>query len=277
MFFRNTYHRPFFAEKPVALSEVSVTDYQNLLSKCRLVLVPAEFPESYGGNEVPAFQWSDEEEPRQEARYLAHLNQIIPLRKRNLRWKSINANRTLFQGKVPGYKLTGTADVAVCDTLFPLDDSSLIRASLALIVELKPEYGPSAFRQGVLELVAHTSMGDTAWPPLVLVTDLKENWCFLWLNDGTKISVLQGTRAQSVKLLLDLFNSEDLCVPGFQQLNERKGLKLDLQVPGGMGTADVANLDDVAEVTSKQEMEVQNGQVKFNMCLQANPWLAMYC
>ncbi len=237
----------------------------------------AEFPESYGGNEVPAFQWSDEDEPKQEARYLAHLNQIIPLRKRHLCWRSINCNRTLFQGKVPGYKLTGTADVAVCDTRFPSDDSSLIRGSLALIVELKREYEASAFRQGVLELVAHTSMGETAWPPLVLVTDLRDNWRFLWLNDGTKICVLQGTRTQSVKLLLDLFNGQDLLVPGFQQLNERGGLKLDVQIHGGMGTADVANLEDVAEVTTEEERRIHNGQVAFNMCLQANPWLALYC
>ena len=66
-------------------------------------------------------------------------------------------------------------------------------------------------------------------------------------------------------------------MPGFQQLNERGGLKLDVQIHGGMGTADVANLEDVAEVTTEEERRIHNGQVAFNMCLQANPWLALYC
>jgi hypothetical protein len=272
-----------FAEKSFAISEVPASDYQNLLTKCSLVLAPATFPDSYDGKKVPAFQWSDENEPQQEARYLAHLKQIIPLRQRHLCWGSIHGKRNLFQGHVPGYKLTGTADVAVRDTRFPSvvdddsSDSSLVRASLALIVELKREYDASAFRQGVLELVAHTSMGETVWPPLVLVTDLNDTWHFLWLNDGTRISVLSGTRAQSVKLLSDLFNHEDLHVPGFQKLNERGGLKLDLQIHGGMGTADVGNLDDISEVMTDEEKRIHKGQVTFKMCLQANPWLAMYC
>ena len=258
----------------MAISDVSATDYQSLLSRCKLVLLPATFPDSYAGTEVPAFQWSDENEPQQETRYLAHLSQIIPLRKRHLRWKSINDKKNLFQGKVPGYKLTGTADAAVLDTRFPLDDSSLVRASLALIVELKREYNDSSFRQGVLELLAHTSMGETAWPPLVLVTDLNDNWRFLWLNDGTKVNVLSGTRAQSVKIICDLFHSDDNIVAGFQALNQRGGLRLDLQFHSGMGPADVANLDDVMEYMSEDELRMHKGQVSFNMYLQANPWLS---
>ena len=266
-----------FAEKSVAISGVSAADYQDLLSRCRLVLVPATFPDSYGGKEVPAFQWSDEDEPKQETRYLAHLKEIIRLRERHLRWESINGTKNLFQGHVPGYKLVGTADVAVRDTRLPADNPSLIRASLALIVELKRKFDGSSFHQGVLELVAHSSMGETMWPPLVLVTDLNDTWRFLWLNDGSKICVLSGTRAQSVKLISDIFNHEDLHVPGFQQLNERGGLKLDLQIHGGMGAPDVGNLDDVSEVMTDEEKRIHKGQATVKMCLQANPWLSMYC
>jgi len=265
---------PFFAEKSVAISDVSLADYNRLLRECRLVIASATFPESYGGTEVPAFQWSDETEPQQEDRYLGYLAQIVPLTKRNLRWKSIRNRTDLFQGKVPGYKLTGTADVAIIDTTFPQYDSSLIRASLALIVELKPKFESDSFRQGVLELLAHSSMGETAWHPLALVTDLNDEWCFLWLNDGRKITVLSGTRAQSVKFLRDLFNSNEHTVPGFEQFNQRGGLRLDLQIHSGMGATDVANLDDVMECMTEDELRMHKSQVKFNMYLQANPWLS---
>jgi hypothetical protein len=44
-----------------------------------------------------------------------------------------------------------------------------------------------------------------------------------------------------------------------------------------MGAADVGNLDDVSEAMTDEEKRAHKGQATFKMCLQANPWLAMYC
>jgi hypothetical protein len=262
----------------VAISDATVGEYNILVKNCGLLFLPATFPESYGGTEVPAFHWSDETEPQQEARYLSHLTKIIPLKERHLQWKPVKNKTSLFQAKVPGFKLTGTTDVAVIDTRFRVE--ALTRAAIALIVELKRKYDDDAFRQGVLELVAHASMGETAWPPLALVTDLNDTWCFLWLNDGRKISVLSGTRAQAVKFICDLFNSDNHVlpdVPEFQQLNTRGGLQLGAQIYCGTGPADVGNLEDVKDAMTEEEFRLQRAQEKFNMYLQANPFLcSMY-
>jgi hypothetical protein len=265
-----------FAGKSVAISDVSAGDYQTLLTQCRLRFVSVTFPDPYGGIDVAAFKWSDEAEPKQEERYLAYLAQVVPLSKRHLRWKAVNDTKDLFLGQFPGYKLKGTADAAVIDTTYPQLHSALVRASLALIVEVKKNVKSSSLQQGVLELLAHASMGETAWPPLAVVTDLKDTWHFLWLNNGRNISILPGTRAQSVKFLRDLFNSDDHSVPGFQQLNSRGGLKLDFQAQSMMGAADVANLSDVMECMTEEEQRMHKAQATFNMYLQANPWLSMY-
>ena len=132
---------------------------------------------------------------------------------------------------------------------------------------------------------------DCVWLPLLAwngwgvnrCVDTGQHWAwfvqvllFLWLNDGKKISVMSGTRALSVKFLCDLFNSDDHLVPGFQQFNQCGGLRLDLQILSGMGAADVANLDDVMECMTEEELKMHKSQVNFNLYLQANPWLSMY-
>lgn len=160
----------------MAISEATEGEYNDLVRNCGLIFVPETFPDSYYGTEVPAFHWSDETEPQQEDRYLAHLARIIPLRERHLQWRTVKKKTNLFQARVPGFKLTGTTDVAVVDIRFPLE--AFTRSALALIVELKRKFDDAAARQGVLELVAHAAMGETAWAPLVLVTDLNDKWCF---------------------------------------------------------------------------------------------------
>lgn len=258
----------------MAISEATEGEYNNLVRNCGLIFVPETFPDSYCGTEVPAFHWSDETEPQQEDRYLAHLAQIIPLRERHLQWRTVKKKTNLFQARVPGFKLTGTTDVAVVDTRFPLE--AFTRSALALIVELKRKFDDAAARQGVLELVAHAAMGETAWAPLVLVTDLNDKWCFFWLNDGKKTTVLSGTRAQAVKFLRDLFNDENHVLPDFQQLNTRGGLRLSAQIHSGSGAADVANLEDVREFMTEEEFRLHKAEVRFNMYLQANQFLSMY-
>lgn len=81
----------------MAISEATEGEYNDLVRNCGLILVPETFPDSYYGTEVPAFHWSDETEPQQEDRYLAHLARIIPLRERHLNGEQSKRRPTFFR------------------------------------------------------------------------------------------------------------------------------------------------------------------------------------
>jgi hypothetical protein len=140
--------------------------------------------------EAPAFQWSDESEPKQADRYMAYLKQAITISSRTqspLAWLEAGSKSgSLLDTK--GYEellhyssISGNTDAAIVtrasmECLVP-------KEGLCILFELKKEVKPNHVYQAACQLVLANLASN--FNPVVILTDLAEHWQLFWLDEST--------------------------------------------------------------------------------------------
>jgi hypothetical protein len=88
-----------------------------------------------------------------------------------------------------GFKLSGTTDCVVVDG--EIERTIGMADALRAIIELKKAVSERDLKQAVAELIS-ADLHATALRPFAVVTDLKDDWRFMWLRGERTIRVLRA-------------------------------------------------------------------------------------
>jgi hypothetical protein len=141
------------------------------------------------------FAWDpDRTESAQKAEYLQHLRQFVVMPRDLSARVGETPNQlldTLEDGRLP-FKLTGTGDGAVFDTEIENAISNIEHATakaLLVVFELKKKITEPDLKQAAAELIAADL--HSLRRPFAVLTDLMDDWRFLWLEAGKKIKIMR--------------------------------------------------------------------------------------
>ena len=134
-----------------------------------------------------AFRWDDDvriSEKAQQDRYMSYLQEVL-LMPRDLHLAAA-PNNLLDTDDRLGFKLTGTSDAVVLDR--EIDRAIGHEAAIRALFELKKKVNERAVKQGAAELIAAAVKAQ--YSPFVVLTDLVDDWRFLWLKERRTITVM---------------------------------------------------------------------------------------
>ena len=140
---------------------------------------------------APAFAWSDETENQQHERYIQYLRDHLALPPRGELQLIRPTNNTMLSvindPKLP-FDLKGTTDALVVHQGYIREH--LPELGIFLVIELKKVCDAKAVRQAIAQLIAADLQSQ--FTPFALLTDLREEWHFYWLQ-GRTVHALQPT------------------------------------------------------------------------------------
>ena len=164
------------------------------------------------GVNPPSFEWDDSIEPAQKVRYMQYLSTHLQFDSRsdvalmpldnNHKFLSVSDRRLKFDIK-------GTSDVAVVHKGYI--DMRMEGQGILGLVELKKDCNQKAIRQAIGQLIAADLI--STFSPLAVLTDLRDEWHFFWL-EGRTVKHLQPPRSAEGRRLAFLFLPLALA-PGF--------------------------------------------------------------
>ena len=141
----------------------------------------------------PAFAWNEHAENQQHERYMQYLCDQLALPPRGELRLIRPTNQTMLSvindPKLP-FDLKGTTDAVVVHQGYLREH--LPELGIFLVIELKKACDAKAVRQAIAQLIAADLQSQLT--PFALLTDLREDWHFYWL-DGRTVHVLQPTGA----------------------------------------------------------------------------------
>ncbi|KAF8419754.1 hypothetical protein EV426DRAFT_644762 [Tirmania nivea] len=166
----------------IAMTEVTSTQYHSFLSYLCLNRITVEFEVLPVDEEIVGFDWSSDKEDAQMEKCLNWLNTHISLpQKENMQFHYVANNTSLlnytFGEGNSQYLLTGTTAVAVLPARYIRAHN--IAGGIQVAIELRGQIDESSCKQAVLQLLAASALSN--YPVMVLLTDLREYWHFLWL------------------------------------------------------------------------------------------------
>lgn len=150
-------------------------------------LLGADPRPSFQATQPKAFRWDDDvriSEKAHQDRYLPYLQEVL-LMPRDLQLAAA-PNNLLDTDDRLGFKLTGTSDVVVLDR--EIDRAIGHEAAIRALFELKKKVNERAVKQGAAELIAAAVKAQ--YSPFVVLTDLVDDWRFLWLKERRTITVM---------------------------------------------------------------------------------------
>jgi len=225
-----------------------------------------------------SFCWDDRDEPLQHDRYLPHLRRLLVFP--HLEWVRIT-NGNFLDSNISGVvKLRGNTDVALI--LKGYVRALTPRHGACLLVELKKTITQQHVWQAMGELIAQSVVPHLEIAPVVLLTDLKEDWRLYWMQKRNLCMLACGP-STAVNLLRRLFSNQPDEFHDVPALKERALLvpgQVAAQGAGGNG-ADEQNLDgfDAAEpdrITAQDILEVE-WHKNLRQVAEANPfWPSMF-
>jgi len=137
-----------------------------------------------GGEDPPAFQWADQNEPDQKDRYLPYLRAHLQLEQRQEVALIAADNERSFlsvSDKRLQFDIKGTTDVAVVHQGYV--SARLEEQGILCVIELKKTCSKKDIRQTIGQLIAADLI--STFSPLALLTDLRDEWHFYWLEGRT--------------------------------------------------------------------------------------------
>ena len=136
------------------------------------------------------FEWDPDErvaESSQKENYLEYLRQFIVMPRDMVRLITAPNKMLDLEDARLGFKLTGTSDSVILDTEVERATSSTAWAIRALIEVKKKDINESNVKQAAAQLIAADV--HSKFTIFVVLTDLADDWRFLWLKAGRKIMV----------------------------------------------------------------------------------------
>jgi len=211
------------------------------------------------GENPPAFQWDDRNEPDQEDRYLPHLNSHLHM-KGDVALRALNASRTFLNvsDKRLKFDIKGTSDVAVLHQGYI--SAHLEGQGILGLIELKKECNQKGIRQTIGQLIAADLLSH--FSPLAVLTDLRDEWHFFWL-EGRTIKHLQPPKSAEGRRMAFLFLSLVLG-PGFLVGEKQSSAEAAVNALP-VSVAKRRKLSPVKEDRTRRDSEDEEGaQVKFS-------------
>jgi len=137
------------------------------------------------GEDPPAFQWEDRNEPDQKDRYLPYLRTHLQMEQRQGDAALITPdNERSFlsvSDKRLQFDIRGTTDVAVVHQGYI--SARLEEQGILAVIELKKGCTKKDTRQTIGQLIAADLI--STFSPLAVLTDLRDEWHFYWLEGRT--------------------------------------------------------------------------------------------
>jgi len=137
------------------------------------------------GEDPPAFQWEDRNEPDQKERYLPYLRTHLRMEQRQGDAVLITPdNERSFlsvSDKRLQFDIKGTTDVAVVHQGYI--SARLEEQGILCVIELKKACNKKDIRQTIGQLIAADLI--STFSPLAVLTDLRDEWHFFWLEGRT--------------------------------------------------------------------------------------------
>jgi hypothetical protein len=154
--------------------------------------------------QVNPFVWSDKKEDSNSDRYMKWLNANVTIPSYVTLYKTSNQGHLLSLLPVSThYKFNGTLDMAIVDIRYVKKGAS-IAPGLLVGIEVKKEVEAKHHMQATIELLLANVVSQ--YPVIMLLTDLRNNWTYFWLQKGTvAYDVLELSRGVA---LLGLITSE---------------------------------------------------------------------
>lgn len=273
----------------VSISHANAVECNDILRRLGVAVVPQGLPPAKDPAKPVFFKWSDDlPEPDQasgEQGYLVHIKKLFLANTRDLdivgveKWRGENS---LWQLKLAdGTELRGTSDAAIYlrgqqpGRVGHLQ--SLLRDTAVVYFEVgKPVTTPAGLfgkkeAQAKLEAVcARLTASTDAMCPIVVVTDLQEEWTVLWLqpNDaGTALELVvsAGSPAEVMQVVCSACRvaegpiSEDL--PPLTALERRRRANPASNADDPLQKRfkplpkpDIANLEDIADLMTHEDI-----------------------
>jgi hypothetical protein len=209
-------------------------------------------------------------------RYMQYLQELIRLPGRTdypLLWHQAgDRNKHLldlagFEDRLYYSNITGNTDAAIVTRVNYL--THIVRGGLCVLFELKKMVDEASVYQAVCELVV-ASILSTQWKPVVVLTDLIEDWQLFWLNGATVKHVRCPSRATAVVVIKGCVDQAATAASGkelpVQQqlapqlalpavLADRKVPDLAHNVQNAAGAAVNPDLLDLADMLPAEEMQ----------------------
>eukprot|EP00891_Asterochloris_glomerata_P001080 jgi/Astpho2/1080/fgenesh1_pg.00017_%23_19_t len=203
------------SNKSVRVSDVNTEVWNIIQGNAKLELDVFNGTISVTPRQVPAFDWDERLEKTQADRYMPHLHKLMRVRDRSYRLMDANHYPQLLMDGAHqaelGYKFRGTTDVAVVDKV--AYQAEEYKHGLRLLFELKKKPDTAATAQAKISLLL-ANIHSAKLKPLVVLTDLKEDYRFYWL-DGRTIRVYPAPSSSAAWGLIDLlFESEEVTEGG---------------------------------------------------------------
>jgi len=259
-----------------AISKYPVVKYQQLVQELGLTLVPIEL--DFGQAQMPSsvtYQWDDSGERQQADECLSYLSRQLSIPKSCVLQSVDNEKSFLDVSKShlgTSHGLQGTSDIAVLDR--DMVRHSVKRAGILVLFELKKAVAEGDVRQAQLELIASCKISQ--FRPVVVLTDLQEEWRTFWLC-GKQICMTICSRAQALFFLNRLLASHDN--PGLDlrsvlpdELIDRTLLSSAVPSQSGPGYADAED-DYQDSLLTKEEQIEQERQWIMSTAAKHLPWM----
>lgn len=209
-------------------------------------------------------------------RYIQYLQQLIRLPGRTdypLLWHQAG-DRDKHLLDLAGYEdllyysnITGNTDAAIITRVNYL--THIVRGGLCVLFEFKKVVNEASVYQAVCELVV-ASILSTQWKPVVVLTDLMEDWQLFWMNGATVKHMRCPSRAAAVVVIKGCVDQAATAAAGKElpvqqqlapqlalpvELADRKVPDLARSVQAAAGAAVNPDLLDLADMLPAEEMQ----------------------
>ena len=191
----DAFHQTILQEFKIGISSWSESLTQSLVTAAGTVHAPVSSPPP--ASDPPAFEWSHEPKDQQHERYMQYLRDHLTLPPRRQFQLIRPTNDTLLSvinNPYLPFDLKGTADALVVHKGYLREFPS--KLGIFLVIQVKKECDAKAVRQSIAQLIAADLLSDLRRSPFAMLTDLREEWHFYWL-EGRTVQALRPTGATS--------------------------------------------------------------------------------
>ncbi|KAK9810832.1 hypothetical protein WJX73_010692 [Symbiochloris irregularis] len=169
----------------VNISTVGSSVWNEVAEKGGLTTEMGEFAACSATKRTESFGWDDSDECAQADRYIPHLKKTVDLGSRQLAWYNASDNSTLLStdcSNVLGKVFRGTTKVLISDRSAISVQHPQSRSYIAW--ELKKKIAAADYLQAKVTLLC-SNIHSPKTKPVVVLTDLSDEWVLLWLNERT--------------------------------------------------------------------------------------------
>ena len=242
-------------QKDVSISKVTTEDWERIKEHADLKTSSLNFKIQFVvERDVVPFYWDEGKPENQQCdEYMSHLASIINLPE-TMEWYNAQNEKnflTVLYNDLLPFGIRGTTDVAIIDKTYIRDN--IHSSGIRLVMELKKKVIKSNIYQAAVELIVadlHSNFNIMA-----VITDLNDRWEFFWLK-ARKIHTYTSTSKEEAVFII-----ENVLNPNIDVLDNNGVKKFDFPMEDrdklphvSSQNYDVANLNDVADVMSEEEI-----------------------